>query len=157
MTKLSDLANSFQETTNQELSSTNETVKRVVTNFENGITSSLEKSGKKIAAAIDAQNRKWLKLLWTSWRNAALTVICILLLAQGLIWYQGKMITDRKKEIDQLKAVIAELETNTWGVRLSQNTDGRRFIILPLNHTLKDGWTHGEDKRPAFNLIKVEE
>ena len=110
MKNISELANSLQENTNQQAKSTKEIVANELTDLNNFIKNCVRKSKKTINDDIHDQNRQMKKLLWTSWRNAALTVICILLLAQGLIWYQGKMIKDRWSEIANQNKKIEQLK-----------------------------------------------
>ncbi len=100
------------------------------------------------------------KSLTTVWLRTTALGICLLLGlslgAWGLTAIMSTHISDLWQQIKklretetQLQATIANLEQQSWGIRLEQHENGR-FIVLPPKASIEPGWTI--HNRKAFKL-----
>ena len=154
MKNISDLANSLQESMQQEAENSKRIVKSVLDDHVNDIRNYTSESTRLIKNAIAEQNRQSRRLLLNSWKLAGLTFLLLSLATAGLILYQGKLIDDRWDTIRTQNKTIQNLKDQTFGIDLRRVKNGR-FIILPKNQKIKTGWAAGE--RQAIKLLEPEE
>ena len=153
MSKLSEQISTFQENSKQQVESSKEIVKNALNDYENFVRNTLTESIKRIESDIRAHNTRSRQLQLRSWGLAGLTIMLILIAMSGILWYQGKMIEDRRKTISEQDFTIDFLKEETWGITLVQNQHGR-FIILPEDQVIKKEWN--VDKRQVIQLIDQE-
>ena len=153
MSKLSEHISTLQENSKQQVESSKEIVKNALNDHENFVRNTLTESRKRIESDIRAHNTRSRQLQLRSWSLAGLTIMLILIAMSGILCYQGKMIEDRRKTINEQDSTIAFLEEETWGIKFLQNQHGR-FIILPEDQLINYKWT--VDKHQEIQLIDQE-
>ncbi|MGL4601875.1 MAG: MbeB family mobilization protein [Plesiomonas sp.] len=129
MSKIFDLAQSFEEKSKQQVS---DTETRLTTAFEmhaTFISDALGKNETIISDVINAQNRRIRALLLKTWIWMALSLIAILIASYGVIWLQGKMIIKNWQAISEQKDTLQQLEAKGGKIQMSTCGDKERLCV----------------------------
>ncbi|MDX1266191.1 MAG: MbeB family mobilization protein [Oceanisphaera sp.] len=146
MSEILNLAKSFQQKSKQQAESIEQTLQDDFKRHENAIKEALKSSTTTIENAISGQSHRAQRLVLKTWLGCGIAVASILLLAQGLIWYQGVQIADNWQTISQQRQQLATLEKNGSKITLA-DCGGR--LCIPAAKDGK-GWTRSSDQRPLF-------
>lgn len=154
MSKILELAKTFEESSKQQASDIETSVKNAFEPHEKAILAALESSGRRLNAAIDAQNRRWGWLVLKGWVFPLIGVAFLLGISWVVVWYQGKVIAENWSTITRQERVLKGMEA--WGLSLYQDQNGK-FIVLPDGMTATAGWSKDNGKTNLVKLEKPEE
>jgi hypothetical protein len=154
MSKILELAKTFEESSKQQASDIETSVKNAFEPHEKAILAALESSAQRLNTAIAAQNRRWDWLVLKGWVFPLIGVAFVLGISWGVVWYQGKVIAENWNTITRQERVLKGMET--WGLSLYQDQNGQ-FIVLPDGMTATAGWSKDNGKTNLVKLEKPEE
>ena len=122
MSKILELAKIFEESSKQQASDIETSVKNAFEPHEKAILAALESSARRLNTAIDAQNRRWGWLVLKGWVFPLIGVAFLLGISWVVVWYQGRVIAEnwveisrQNKTLEQLAAKGGKLELSTCG------------------------------------------
>ena len=103
------------------------------------------------------------ELLWRALRADLVIVVSILLIICGASWgllrwqltrVQPLLETQEtlQLEIAQTQTALDQLQAETWGVWLHEESDGMRYVVLPRGTLEVEGWPVTVDGQPAIRL-----
>ena len=130
MSKIFDLAQSFEEKSKQQANDTETRLATALKTHETFISDALDKSETIISGAINAQNRRIRALLLKTWLWMGLSLIAILTASYGVIWLQGEMITQNWLTISEQKDTLQQLEAKGGKIQWSQCGENRRLCVM---------------------------
>jgi hypothetical protein len=149
MSKILELAKTFEESSKQQASDIETSVKNAFEPHEKAILEALDSSGRRLNAAIDAQSRRWGWLVLKGW---VFGVAFLLGISWVVVWYQGRVIAENWVEISRQNKTLEQLAKK--GGMLHLSTCGERQCIavskdtqLPESGTY---WRRQSDQRVMF-------
>ena len=152
MSKILELAKTFEESSKQQASDIETSVKNAFEPHEKAILEALDSSGRRLNAAIDAQNRRWGWLVLKGWVFPLIGVAFLLGISWVVVWYQGRVIAENWVEISRQNKTLEQLAKK--GGMLHLSTCGERQCIavskdtqLPESGTY---WRRQSDQRVMF-------
>lgn len=146
MSKIFDLAQSFEEKSKQQVNDTEKRLATALKTHETFISTALETSETIISGAINAQNRRIRALLLKTWLWMGLSLIAILTASYGVIWLQGEMITQNWQTISQQKDTLQQLEAKGGKIQMSTCGDKKRLCVkIDL-----DAGTFGDNQKGVY-------
>ena len=146
MSKIFDLAQSFEEKSKQQVNDTEKRLATALETHETFISTALETSETIISDAINAQNRRIRALLLKTWLWMGLSLIAILTASYGVIWLQGEMITQNWQTISQQKDTLQQLEAKGGKIQMSTCGDKKRLCVkIDL-----DAGTFGDNQKGVY-------
>lgn len=146
MSKIFDLAQSFEEKSKQQANDTETRLATALETHETFISTALETSETIISDAINAQNRRIRALLLKTWLWMGLSLIAILTASYGVIWLQGEMITQNWQTISQQKDTLQQLEAKGGKIQMSTCGDKKRLCVkIDL-----DAGTFGDNQKGVY-------
>lgn len=146
MSKIFDLAQSFEEKSKQQVNDTEKRLATALETHETFISDALDKSETIISGAINAQNRRIRALLLKTWLWMGLSLIAILTASYGVIWLQGEMITQNWQTISQQKDTLQQLEAKGGKIQMSTCGDKKRLCVkIDL-----DAGTFGDNQKGVY-------
>ena len=112
---------------------------------------------------IHEQLRGLRELLWRALRADLVIVVSILLIICGASWgllrwqltrVQHLLETQEtlQLEIAQTQTALDQLQAETWGVWLHEESDGMRYVVLPMGTLEVEGWPWTVQGQPAVLL-----
>ncbi|WP_407658272.1 MbeB family mobilization protein [Larsenimonas rhizosphaerae] len=126
MSRISDLAASFEQKSKQQAASTEQSVQNAFKAHESALLTALNESEQRTKAAIDAQSRNLQRTALKSWMAVVIPVSLTLLLALGAIATMGWYITGQIEEIARHKVTLEQLKNQGGAIQLSRcGEDGR--------------------------------
>jgi hypothetical protein len=146
MSKILDLAKTLESNSKQQAKATEKVLASAFEAHERHIYDALNASQQKIKSAINGHNQNIRGTMLTSWMWLFLSVVALLIALQGILWWQGKKITENWKEIAEQNSQLEELAKK--GSKLTLDNCGGRLCIPAA----KDGqsWRRKSDQRPLF-------
>ena len=129
MSKIFDLAQSFEEKSKQQVNDIETRLASVFETHETFISDALKSNETKISDAISAQNRRLRALLLKTWLWMGLSLIAILTASYGVIWLQGEMITQNWQTISEQKDTLQQLEAKGGKIQMSTCGDKKRLCV----------------------------
>ncbi|WP_352054497.1 MbeB family mobilization protein [Escherichia coli] len=129
MSKIFDLAQSFEEKSKQQVSDIETRLASVFERHETSISDALKSNETKISGAINAQNRRIRALLLKTWLWVGLSLIAVLTASYGVIWLQGEIIAKNWQTISQQKETIQHLEAKGGKIQMSTCGDKKRLCV----------------------------
>ncbi|WP_047706690.1 MbeB family mobilization protein (plasmid) [Edwardsiella tarda] len=129
MSKIFDLAQSFEEKSKQQVNDTEKRLATALETHETFISTALGTSETIISDAINAQNRRIRALLLKTWLWMGLSLIAILTASYGVIWLQGEMITQNWQTISEQKDTLQQLEAKGGKIQMSTCGDKKRLCV----------------------------
>lgn len=146
MSKIFDLAQSFEEKSKQQVSDTETRLATALKTHETFISDALDTSETIISGAINAQNRRIRALLLKTWLWMGLSLIAILTASYGVIWLQGEMITQNWQTISEQKDTLQQLEAKGGKIQMSTCGDKKRLCVkIDL-----DAGTFGDNQKGVY-------
>ena len=152
MSKILELAKTFEESSKQQASDIETSVKNAFEPHEKAILEALDSSGRRLNAAIDAQSRRWGWLVLKGWVFPLIGVAFLLGISWVVVWYQGRVIAENWVEISRQNKTLEQLAKK--GGMLHLSTCGERQCIavskdtqLPESGTY---WRRQSDQRGMF-------
>lgn len=146
MSKIFDLAQSFEEKSKQQVNDTEKRLATALETHETFISTALETSETIISDAINAQNRRIRALLLKTWLWMGLSLIAILTASYGVIWLQGEMITQNWQTISQQKDTLQQLEAKGGKIQMSTCGDKKRLCVK----IDPDAGTFGDNQKGVY-------
>ena len=112
---------------------------------------------------MNGQLRSLRELLWRDFRADLVIVVSILLIICGASWglmrwqlnrVQNLLETQEalRLEIAQAQTALDQLQAETWGVWLHEESDGMRYVVLPRGTLEVEGWPWTVQGQPAVLL-----
>ena len=103
------------------------------------------------------------ELLWRDLRADLVIVVSILLIICGASWGLMRWQLNRVQhlletqetlqlEIAQTQTALDQLQAETWGVWLHEESDGMRYVVLPRGTVEVEGWPWTVQGQPAVLL-----
>ncbi|WP_428474271.1 MbeB family mobilization protein [Photobacterium indicum] len=135
MSKISDLAATFEETSNKQACDTEQRLKKEFKQHEAFIIEALNLSKSRIDTAISAQSSNLSRLILPTWLWVIFSVMLVISVSWGVIWYQGVVIADNwqiiAKQNDRLdKLAKSNITTST--------EEGNNYLVLPTSSEITD-------------------
>ncbi|WP_312208608.1 MbeB family mobilization protein [Leclercia sp.] len=142
MSSLLTLAKDLEQKSKAQQQSTGEMLKAAFSEHELSVRAELSASAKRISDAIRAHEesmsqameknrRSVLRTAGRTWLTILMTSVLLIATSGGVLWWQGRQITDNYTAIRQQEDTLKKLTVRTWGVRYQESSDGRKFLILP--------------------------
>lgn len=130
MSKISDLAKTFQQNSQQELKDIEQQAKSDIHELRKSINAELKQSEQKIIADIRAQQMKMSKAIFSPylWSLGGLLLIAALLL--GVNFYLAKQIANQRVEYQEAKAATEKLDQYSKKIQLSTCTTKDKQGVL---------------------------
>ncbi|MEL7596518.1 MbeB family mobilization protein [Aeromonas veronii] len=152
MSKILELAKTFEESSKQQASDIETSVKNAFEPHERAILAALESSARRLNTAIDAQNRRWGWLVLKGWVFPLIGVAFLLGISWVVVWYQGRVIAENWVEISRQNATLEQLAEK--GGTLHIGTCGERRCIAVSKDTQLPAkgvyWRRQSDQRVMF-------
>lgn len=120
MSKILELAKTFEESSKQQASDIETSVKNAFEPYERAILVALESSARRLNTAIDAQNRRWGWLVLKGWVFPLIGVAFLLGVSWVVVWYQGKVIAENWVEISRQNATLERLAAKGGELQLQE-------------------------------------
>lgn len=156
MSKISDLAKSFQQNSQQEAKNIEQQAKSDIQELRRAIYEELKQSEQKITADIRAQQIRMSRAVFKPylWSLAGictigLTIITVLSMA---IWKKNGQLSEIRERTETAKQALALLEDKTSGLILS-TCKTQTGEAAPCVATLRNSGEYGTDKTIAYRLI----
>ena len=134
MSKILDMAKTFEQTSKQQASDIENKLKPEFERHETAIKEALNSSEKSINDAIQEQQKRIGWLLLKSWGVMLLSVLLLLAATSGTLWYQGRLIAERQATLERLdkqggKLILSKCEDENGKIRLCirMNMDEGKF------------------------------
>lgn len=142
MSSLLTLAKDLEQKSKAQQLHTGEMLKAAFSEHELSVRAELSASAKRISDAIRAHEesmssameknrRSVLRTAGRTWLTILMTSVLLIATSGGVLWWQGRQITDNYTAIRQQEDTLKKLTVRTWGVRYQESSDGRKFLILP--------------------------
>ena len=161
MSKLLEMSENFNESSKQQATNTERSVKAAFVEHEHAIRNALMKSERKIKRAIADHHKVTRWLILEDWMRAALIIILILGGMHSIVWVQGWIIAgnqntiiEQTREIRAQEQTLKQLASQTWGINLQELKSGR-FIVLADDQAIEPNWTVSD--RKAIKLVEKED
>ena len=161
MNKLLEMSENFSESSKQQATNTERSVKAAFAEHEHAIRNALMKSERKIKSAIADHHKVTRWLILEDWMRAALIIILILGGMHSIVWVQGWIIAGNQKTISEQRSgirdqehTLEQLASQTWGINLQEMKNGR-FIVLAPDQAIDTTWTVRD--RKAIKLVEKED
>ena len=90
MSKILDLAKSFEQTSSEQAKDTEQVVAKEFKKHEQRLIDLLTENEKAISNAIQEQNKRLLPTMLKTWSIVAIAIVTALLLMWGILTYQSK-------------------------------------------------------------------
>ena len=129
MSKILDLAKTFEENSKQQASDIETSVNNAFKRHEKVILGVLQSSDQRLGAAIDAQSRKWAWLVLKGWLYTLIGGVLMLGISWGVLWYQGALIAENWAEISHQKATLDRLASKGGKLELSTCGEKKRLCV----------------------------
>ncbi|WP_409449027.1 MbeB family mobilization protein [Acinetobacter baumannii] len=144
MSKILDLAKSFEQTSNEQAKHTEQTVATEFKNHEQRLIDLLKENEKAINSAIQEQNKRLLPVMLKTWSIVAIAVITALLLMWGILAYQSHKIGKNADLIAQQQAMIQKLDEQGGSLNITNCIDdkNRKRMCIQMN-TKAGSWKGG--------------
>ena len=109
MSKILDLAKSFEQTSNEQAKDTEQVVATEFKKHEQRLIDLLNENEKAMNSAIQEQNKRLLPTMLKTWSIVAIAIVTALLLMWGILAYQSKKIAQNTEIMAQQKIAIQDL------------------------------------------------
>ena len=129
MSKILELAKTFEESSKQQASDIETSVKNAFEPHERAILAALESSARRLNTAIDAQTRRWGWLVLKGWVFPLIGVAFLLGISWVVVWYQGKVIAENWVEISRQNATLEQLAEKGGKLELSTCGKEKRLCV----------------------------
>ena len=129
MSKILELAKTFEENSKQQASDIETSVNSEFEKHEQAILGALRSSNQSLIAAIDGQSRRWGWLVLKGWLCTLIGVVLMLGISWGVLWYQGALIAENWAEISHQKATLDRLASKGGKLELSTCGEKKRLCV----------------------------
>ena len=144
MSKILDLAKSFEQTSNKQAKDTEQVVATEFKKHEQRLIDLLSENEQAMKSAIQEQNRRLLPTMLKTWSIVAIAVITAILVMWGILTYQSKKIAQNAEIMAQQSLAIQELADKGGNIKLEDCIDkkNRKRLCILVN---KDAgsWKNG--------------
>ena len=143
MSKILDLAKSFEQTSNEQAKDTEQVVATEFKKHEQRLIDLLNENEKAMNSAIQEQNKRLLPTMLKTWSIVAIAIVTALLLMWGILTYQSKKIAQNAEIMAQQKIAIQDLADKGGNVKLQDCIDdkNRKRLCVLVN---KDAGSWGK-------------
>ena len=144
MSKILDLAKSFEQTSNEQAKDTEQVVATEFKKHEQRLIDLLSENEKAISNAIREQNKRLLPIMLKTWSIVAIAVITALVLVWGISAYQSHKISKNMDVIAQQQATIQQLKDAGGNLVMTNCIDdkNRKRTCIQMN-TQAGSWKGG--------------
>lgn len=129
MSKILELAKTFEESSKQQASDIETSVKNAFEPHEKAILAALDSSGRRLNAAIDGQSRRWGWLVLKGWICTLIGVVLMLGISWGVLWYQGTLIAENWAQISRQNTTLEQLAAKGGKLILSTCGEDKRLCV----------------------------
>ena len=144
MSKILDLAKSFEQTSSEQAKDTKQVVATEFKKHEQRLIDLLNENEKAMSNAIQEQNKRLLPTMLKTWSIVAIAIVTALLLMWGILAYQSKKIAQNAEIMAQQKIAIQDLADKGGNIKLEDCIDkkNRKRLCVLVN---KDAgsWNNG--------------
>ena len=143
MSKILDLAKSFEQTSSEQAKDTEQVVATEFKKHEQRLIDLLSENEKAISNAIQEQNKRLLPTMLKTWSIVAIAIVTALLLMWGILTYQSKKIAQNAEIMAQQEIAIQNLADKGGNVKLQDCIDdkNRKRLCVLVN---KDAGSWGK-------------
>ena len=143
MSKILDLAKSFEQTSSKQAKDTEQVVATEFKKHEQRLIDLLSENEKAISNAIQEQNKRLLPTMLKTWSIVAIAIVTALLLMWGILTYQSKKIAQNAEIMAQQEIAIQNLADKGGNVKLQDCIDdkNRKRLCVLVN---KDAGSWGK-------------
>ena len=144
MSKILDLAKSFEQTSNEQAKDTEQVVATEFKKHEQRLIDLLSENEKAMSNAIQEQNKRLLPTMLKTWSIVAIAIVTALLLMWGILAYQSKKIAQNTEIMAQQKIAIQDLADKGGNIKLQECIDSknRKRLCIPMNKDAET-WKNG--------------
>ena len=129
MSKILELAKTFEENSKQQASDIETSVNSEFEKHEQAILGALRSSNQSLIAAIDGQSRRWGWLVLKGWLCTLIGVVLMLGISWGVLWYQGTLIAENWAQISSQNATLERLAAKGGKLELSTCGEKKRLCV----------------------------
>ncbi|MCJ8220432.1 MULTISPECIES: MbeB family mobilization protein [Aeromonas] len=129
MSKILELAKTFEENSKQQASDIETSVNSEFGKHEQAILGALRSSNQSLIAAIDGQSRRWGWLVLKGWLCTLIGVVLMLGISWGVLWYQGTLIAENWAQISSQNATLERLAAKGGKLILSTCGKDKRLCV----------------------------
>ena len=144
MSKILDLAKSFEEKSSEQAKDTEQIVATEFKKHEKRLIALLNENEKAISSAIIEQNQRIRPIILKTWMIVSIGIVTGIALAWGILMYQSHKIGKNAELIAQQNLAIQELANKGGNVKLQDciDTKNRKRLCVLVN---KDAgtWSNG--------------
>jgi hypothetical protein len=144
MSKILDLAKSFEQTSSEQAKDTEQIVATEFKKHEKRLIALLNENEKAISSAINEQNQRIRPIILKTWMIVSIGIVTAIALAWGILMYQSHKISKNAEIIAQQNLAIQELANKGGNVKLQDciDTKNRKRLCVLVN---KDAgtWSNG--------------
>ena len=144
MSKILDLAKSFEEKSSEQAKDTEQIVATEFKKHEKRLIALLNENEKAISSAINEQNQRIRPIILKTWMIVSIGIVTAIALAWGILMYQSHKISKNAEIIGQQNLAIQELANKGGNVKLQDciDTKNRKRLCVLVN---KDAgtWSNG--------------
>ena len=144
MSKILDLAKSFEEKSSEQAKDTEQIVATEFKKHEKRLIGLLNENEKAISTAIKEQNQRIRPIILKTWMIVSIGIVTGIALAWGILMYQSHKISKNAEIIAQQNLAIQELANKGGNVKLQDCIDSknRKRLCVLVN---KDAgtWSNG--------------
>ena len=133
MSKILDLAKSFEQTSSKQAKDTEQVVATEFKKHEQRLIDLLSENEKAMSNAIQEQNKRLLPTMLKTWSIVAIAVITAILVMWGILAYQSHKIGKNAEIIAQQNLAIQDLANKGGNIKLKDcidNKDRKRLCVL---------------------------
>ena len=144
MSKILDLAKSFEQTSSEQAKDTEQVVATEFKKHEQRLIDLLNENEKAMSNAIQEQNKRLLPTMLKTWSIVAIAVITAILVMWGILAYQSHKIGKNAEIIAQQNLAIQDLANKGGNIKLQDCIDNknRKRLCIQMN-TEAGSWKGG--------------
>ncbi|MFW2079313.1 MbeB family mobilization protein [Acinetobacter sp. ULE_I010] len=144
MSKILDLAKSFEEKSSEQAKDTEQIVATEFKKHEKRLIGLLNENEKAISSAINEQNQRIRPIILKTWMIVSIGIVTGIALAWGILMYQSHKIGENAELIAQQQATIQQLR-NAGGSLITTScldSKNRKRLCIQMN-TQAGSWKGG--------------
>ncbi|MCA2459247.1 MbeB family mobilization protein, partial [Vibrio alginolyticus] len=110
MSKILNMARDFNSQSKKQANAIEQTLKKDFERHEQRIQDALKASEQKIINDIQEQQSRLNLLVMKTWIWLPVTLLFLVIVSYGIVWYQGQTILDNQKKIARQKAILEQFQ-----------------------------------------------
>lgn len=138
MAEILDLATTFKQRSQQQLTAIEQSGKDALTQLEKRWKAALLQSSKSLESDIHDHSQRMKRALLWSWAGPLIVCLTVLAGLFGVTWWQGQQLALTLSQVKTAKATLAELEKRGGGVKIYDCEGQPCLLAEPSKYELGD-------------------